>query len=218
MSLQRVGLDGFDSYHEPAPWGQDIFKVGASLGVGSIALWADGKVNMVSKTDSVTCRIVLNGAVESMVETNYYGWQVGDKKCDLRSQLSIYAGSRLTKNSLHLTGDTAALCTGIVKHPGVVLMTTDNSSGWTYLASWGLQSLANDSLGIAVLVNTKDMQKITADTTNLIAVLKTADKEVDYYLLAAWEKEPGGVTTKEQFKAYLDKQVEELNNPVKVEF
>src|SRR5690606_41170855 len=30
LVLQDVGLDGFESYHHPAPWGMDILKVGAS--------------------------------------------------------------------------------------------------------------------------------------------------------------------------------------------
>ena len=32
--LPYVGQDGFDSYHEPANWGQDILKAGKSMGIG----------------------------------------------------------------------------------------------------------------------------------------------------------------------------------------
>ncbi|HMQ62883.1 MAG TPA: DUF4861 family protein, partial [Flavilitoribacter sp.] len=39
MVLQRVGLDGFDSYHEPGEWGMDILKVGPSLGIGTPGIW-----------------------------------------------------------------------------------------------------------------------------------------------------------------------------------
>ena len=75
--LQHIGHDGYDSYQEPSDWGMDNFKVGNSLGIGSVAMWYNDKVNMVSVTDSVICRIALDGPVESMVETNYYGWKVG---------------------------------------------------------------------------------------------------------------------------------------------
>ena len=183
-----------------------------------IAMWEDGKVNMVYKTDSVTSKIVLNGPVESLIETNYYGWQVDNKKVNLNSQLSIYGGSRMTKSSLILQGDTDTLCTGIVQEPGIDLMTQQNPKGWTYLASWGLQSLAGDSLGIAVLVKSNDLVKITGDSLSHVAVLKPENNSLEYYLLAAWEKEPGGITTKAQFQEYLDDEIQKLNNPVKVDY
>lgn len=220
MALQNVGLDGYSSYHKDAPWGRDIFEVGRSLGLGSIAMWKDNKVNMVSKTDSVTSRIAFSGPVESMIETKYYGWKVDNKKYDLRSRLSIFGGSRLTKHSLVLKGDTTLLCTGLAKAPGIPLLTQQNPKGWTYLASWGNQSLASasDSLGIAVLVKSKNLVKITADSLSQIAVLKPKDNTLKYYLLAAWDQEPGGIKTKAQFLQYLNKELQILNTPVKVEF
>lgn len=48
MVLQNVGQDGFDSYHEMADWGMDVFKVGNSLGVGSFGMWYKNKANRVA--------------------------------------------------------------------------------------------------------------------------------------------------------------------------
>ncbi|MEJ2298729.1 MAG: DUF4861 family protein, partial [Woeseiaceae bacterium] len=39
MVLQDVGLDGYDSYHEPADWGLDILKVGDAVGIGGYGFW-----------------------------------------------------------------------------------------------------------------------------------------------------------------------------------
>ena len=36
MVLPKVGLDGFDSYHEMSDWGSDILKAGKGIGIGSI--------------------------------------------------------------------------------------------------------------------------------------------------------------------------------------
>jgi hypothetical protein len=69
MVLQNVGQDGFDSYHEMADWGMDILKVGESPGMGSLAVWRDGKANRASQTGRVTCAIVANGAVRSQIQT-----------------------------------------------------------------------------------------------------------------------------------------------------
>ena len=127
MVLQNVGLDGFDSYHEMADWGMDILKVGESLGIGSIGMWNEGKANRVAVTDSVTSEIVLNGSVESLIRTKYFGWKVGDRIYNLTSELSIFAGSRMTKHHLKIDGEAENLCTGIVKHPDAQLIQSEDN-------------------------------------------------------------------------------------------
>ena len=219
LILQDVGLDGYDSYHEPSDWGMDNFKVGNSFGIGSIAMWYNNKVNMVSVTDSVICRIALDGPVESMVETNYYGWKVGDDKYNLQSRLSIFAGSRMTRHDLQLNGKDALLCTGIIKHDSVDIMTNEgHDSQWIYYATWGKQTLFNDSIGLAVLVNRNDLVKITEDSLSHVLVLKPENSKLRYYFLAAWEKEKNGIRTKNEFLQYLKRVDEKLNKPLLASF
>ncbi len=217
--LQHVGLDGYESYQKPSDWGMDNFKVGNSLGIGSVAMWYNDKVNMVSVTDSVICRIALDGPVESMVKTNYYGWKVGDNKYDLQSQLSIFAGSRMTRHDLVLTGNNALLCTGIVRHDSVEVMTNEGPDAqWVYYATWGKQTLFNDSIGLAVLVNRDNLVKITEDSSSHVLVLKPENGKVRYYFLAAWEKEKNGIKTGKEFLEYLNRIDESLNKPILASF
>jgi hypothetical protein len=197
----------------------DVFKVGKTLGLGSIALLKNEKVQMVAQTDSVTCSIALNGPVESMIETNYYGWKVDDVRNNLNSRLSIFGGSRVTKHQLRLEGDGGIFCTGLIKdRKARLIIPPQAKEGWTYIATWGCQSLNNDSLGIAVLVNTQNLMKITEDSINHVVVLKPEDNSLCYYLLGAWEKEPGGIKTEKEFVAYLDSQVALLNKPLVIKF
>ncbi len=219
MVLHHVGLDGFDSYHEPAPWGMDIFKVGNTLGLGSIALWQNNRFNMVSVTDSVTCRIVLNGCVESMIETNYYGWKVDQTISNLNSRLSIYGGSRVTRHDVKLDGNGDTLCTGLIKDKRAKRIFPEKTEGgWTYIATWGLQSLNNDSLGIAVLINTRNLITFAEDSANYMAILKPENNQLTYYLLAAWEKEPEGIKTEGEFKNYLNALIAIFDNPLIIKF
>jgi hypothetical protein len=219
LVLQHVGLDGFDSYHEPAAWGMDVFKVGKTLGLGSVALWKNDSVYMVSHTDSVTCRIALNGPVESMIETQYYGWNADDTRNDLTSRLSIYAGSRVTEHHLRLNGDGGTFCTGLIRDTKAeLILSTEGEGGWAYMATWGCQSLNNDSLGIAILYNSANLEKITEDPMNHIVVLRPENQGLHYDLLAAWEKEPGGIKTKVEFIAYLNSLVAILNQPLLIKF
>jgi hypothetical protein len=69
---------------------------------------------MVSNTD-MSSQDCLNGLVESMIETQYYGWIMDNTRNDLTSRLSIYAGSRVTEYHLKLNGDGGTLCTGLIK-------------------------------------------------------------------------------------------------------
>lgn len=215
MVLQDVGLDGFDSYHEMSDWGMDILKVGESLGIGSIGIWDGGKASRVAQTDSITCAIVANGPVYSRIRTKYYGWEVGGKQYDLTSDLSITAGSRLTRHDLAISGNPPNLCTGIVKHPDANLLSkTGAENGWSYLATYGKQSLADDNLGMAVLYKTSDLIEIQEDSNSHVAVLNPAGGKLTYYFLAAWEKEPGGIQSEAQFVQYLEQIVAEMDLPL----
>jgi hypothetical protein len=214
MVLPKVGLDGYESYHEMADWGMDILKVGPSLGIGSIGYWNGKSAERVAETDSVVCEIVADGNLYSDVVVNYYGWKIADTSVDLQSSLSITAGSRATHHIAILSNDISNLCTGIVKLDSTYFFTGDSTRKWDYIATWGKQSLANDSLGMAVIFQRDVVQKITEDENNHVVVLTPNNKQVDYYLLAAWEQEPGGIKNAIEFVQYLNDFVTLLNTPV----
>ncbi|MGE4287582.1 MAG: DUF4861 family protein [Salinivirgaceae bacterium] len=220
MVLHKAGLDGFESYHEPAEWGQDIFKVAETLGIGSIGYWNGEKAVRVETTDSVECTVTINGILKSEIETNYFGWQTGETKWNLKAKTSILAGSRLSKQYLETTDQTPLLCTGIIKHKGIDAFTNQDKthSEWLYLATYGYQSLANDSLGLAVIVNKKYLNEITQDPLNHILVLEPKDHAVKYYFLAAWEKEPNGIKNRAEFVAYLENLMLTFNQPLQITF
>jgi len=217
--LQNVGQDGFDSYHEMADWGMDILKVGDALGIGAVGYWDGEKVIRVSETDSVICSITADGTIFSEVSTGYHGWQTGKGKTDLTSALSIVAGDRKTRHEVTIDPEPDGLCTGIVKHEGVtVLREMDQTSGWGFLATYGIQSLAGDSLGMALIFRNKDVLEITEDNLNHVIVLKPENGNVNFYFLAAWEQEPGGISSQLHFEQYLEQEIMRLSRPVKVSF
>jgi Domain of unknown function (DUF4861) len=219
MVLQQVGLDGFDSYHNLQPWGMDVMKVGKSLGVGSIGTTVDGKVIRVEKTDSVTSRITENGNVYSSILTNYFGWQIGNKKQDLQSRTTIHAGTRLTHQFLTLTNDPENISTGVVKDKNATMLSSKGDNNhFGYIATYGKQSLNNgDELGLAVFFRASDMIGFEDDEFSHVARLKPVQGKLEYYFLGAWVLEPGGIKNQEQFEAYLKRTAVELATPVKVE-
>lgn len=218
MVLQNVGLDGFDSYHEMSDWGMDVLKVGDALGIGSLAIWHEAKAQRVAQIDSVTCAIISDGAVQSQIQTKYFGWKVGAGVYNVVSNLSITAGSRLTKHEIEIDSNPQNLCTGIVKLDSTVLLASpEANTGWAYLATYGKQSLANDKLGMAVLYRKNDLIEVTEDQLSHVVVLKPENGQLTYYFLGAWEQEPNGIKTAEEFEAYLDQTIAALNAPVVIE-
>ncbi len=217
MVLQNVGQDGFDSYHEPAPWGMDILKVGNSLGLGSIGTWYKGKAMRVEVTDSVVCKILANGPVQSAIKTKYYGWQAGNIKTDLKSILSIHAGSRLTRHQIHLSEKVDNICTGIVRHEMAEKIVQDSVKGkWTYLATYGKQSLADDYLGMAIFFKSENLAELSGDAESHVVILRPEGNKLEYYFAAAWENEKDGIKNIDEFREYLETTVNKLNNPLLV--
>lgn len=214
MVLHKVGLDGFASYHEPSDWGMDVLKVGSSLGIGSIGFWENGKAIRVEKTDSLHCEILQNGILQSKIRTQYLGWQINDQKLDLTSDLSIQAGSRMTRQDIAMTASIPNICTGIVKHDNGELIKkvpTDKGGQWGYIATYGNQSLADDNLGMVIFFKVEDLVEIQQDENSHVVVLKPNQNQLTYYFAAAWEQEPQGIKTMNEFKEYLEYQTLRFN-------
>lgn len=222
LVLKNVGTtdtlgNNDDSYHSMQSWGMDIFKVGNSLGIGSLGMMAK-KVEMISKTDSIICAISKNGPIKSEVKTNYYGWQVGDKKFDVESRFSIVAGSRLSKHAVVIDGNPDNLVTGLAKYDGTSFLKSNNKKGWNYIALYGKQSLANDNLGIAIFFKQKDLIEVTDDNLSHIVKLKPSNGKLEYYFAAAWQQEFEGIKSQNEFEKFLENTINDLNNPIKVEY
>jgi hypothetical protein len=221
LVLHNVGVNDViakdDSYHEMQLWGMDIFKVGKSLGIGSIGMMNDGKIEMVSNTEQVTCEITNNGPICSEVETVYNGWQVGDKKLNLISKLSINAGSRITNVNLDLSGDSSDIVTGLAKHENGEFIKSNSNSSWQYIALYGPQTLANDNVGIVLFYDGNDLIEQGEDELSYYVNLKSVEGKVKYSFAAAWEQEPGGIKNKNDFINYVDEELMKLNNPLSIE-
>ncbi len=206
--------DGNESYQSMLSWGRDIFKVGNSLGIGSIATFYNNKVTTVSDVDSVYCR-VLNGNLISGITNTHFGWKL-DKKYDITTNYFISAKSRVTNVNVSIDKKIDNFCTSLAKHKDTDYLSS-NGEGWNYIALWGKQTLADDNLGIAVIYNKSYFLNISEDDLSYFVILKPDNNKLTYYFCAAWEQEPNGIKTKEEFVDYLNNELNKLNNPIKVE-
>ncbi len=207
---------GNETYHTMANWGMDIFKVGNSLGIGSFAAFVNNKVEMITKRDSVISLVTNDGPIYASVKTNYFGWHVNDKKIDVEINLSIVAGSRLTKCEAVVSNQNLLYCTGLSKHNGTELLKSTNSNKWNYIALWGKQSLSNDNLGTIIFYNKDYQPNITEDNLSYIVTFTSLRKKIKYYYAACWEQEVNGIKNKKEFLRYLNYEIEKLNKPIKL--
>lgn len=222
--LQGVGQDGFDSYHEMSDWGMDILKVGDSLGVGGYGYWDGEKVVRVSDVQDWSAKIVDNGTLYSSFNIEYKGWKPeAGKQADLTANLAMRAGSRLVEVNGQTSKGLGALVSGLVKHPGTQLMVGDPDipgGAWTYIGTWGQQSLDGSDLGMGLLVQKKTIKEVTEDGHNQVVVFKEpATHDFNYYFTAAWAKEVesrhGPITSAAQFEKYLAQEAEKLTMPLR---
>lgn len=212
--LPAVGVDGFDNYHRMADWGMDNMKVGTALGIGTIAVWNGQKAFRVEKKDSITCFIPADGKIRSQVKTIYYGWDANGEKCDLTSLISIDAGSRASRMEL-LVNKNIDIATGIIKIKDAELIVSNNKdSKWSYIATFGKQSLNNDMQGLVVFAHTRQIKEITSDELNHVLVLEPDNGYVEYYFMPTWELDKEPVVTKDDFMKCIDEVLARLNNPI----
>ncbi|HTX19183.1 MAG TPA: DUF4861 domain-containing protein [Bacteroidota bacterium] len=225
MVLQSAGVhdlvaDNNESYESMLPWGMDNFKVGTSLGIGSVAMMTSKGVETVSWVDSEYCVIASNGPVRSEVQARYYGWKAGGGTYDLFSSYSITAGSRLTMCVESVTPSPSNLCTGIAKHEDTDLIEPRDTSGkgWKYLALYGKQSRAGDDMGIAVFYRGTDKLSRGADSVSEFVTLRPENGRVRYYFASTWVQELHGITSEGEFRAYLDEVTRRLDAPISLGF
>lgn len=213
--LPAVGIDDFEKYHHMSDWGMDNLKVGKALGIGSIAIWDGEKAVRVEKKDSMTCYIAADGKVRSQVKTIYYGWDANGSKCNLTSLISIDAGSRASHMELYTDKNIDNIATGIIKSKKAeLIVSNDKNSKWSYIATFGKQSLNDDMQGLVVFAPTAQIKEITEDNLNHIMIFTAENRYVEYYFMPTWELDKEPVKTKEDLMRCINEVLDRLNNSI----
>lgn len=217
MVLPGVGLDGYESYHQMADWGGDILKVGQSLGMGGFGFWDGKKAVLVSKVAKRSTTILADGPIQAAFSLDYAGWETGTgAPVDLGAKLWMQAGSPLVDVDLETSAPLANLAVGLVIHPKAEVLKGDldvTGEAWSYLATFGPQTLFDDDLGMVLLFRKMDLIETTRDEASQVAVLRPRGKKVSYAFGALWSGQlgsghPGGVKSREQLVAWLEAEVE----------
>jgi len=211
MVLQNVGQDGYDSYHEMADWGADILKVGQSLGMGGYGYWDGTTTVLVSDTAERSTTIRSDGPIHSAFEIDYRAWNNGAATVDMTATLSMQAGSPMVDVKLETSAPLDNLAIGLVAHPEADVLMGDldiTGQAWSYMATFGPQTLFNDNLGMAVLFKRNNLVSQERDESSHVLVMRPDGKELSYAFGALWSGREGGVQTRDELEGFLTAEVE----------
>ncbi len=219
LVLQDVGQDGYDSYHEMSDWGADILKVGESLGAGGYGYWNGEQVVLVSDVQERSASIRANGPLQASLDIDYTGWNTGGETVDLTATLSMQAGSPMVNVDLETSAGLDRLAIGVVAHPGTTLLVGDldiTGEAWSYMASFGAQTLFEDNLGMVVMFRKKDLIEQTRDENSYVLVMHPRGTRLSYAFGALWSGHPGGVDSQDALEAWLQREVEIRTLPPRI--
>ncbi|MBW2961763.1 DUF4861 family protein [Mesonia aestuariivivens] len=217
LVLPYVGQKNYEDYHHDSAWGQDILKAGKSLGLGGYGRFINDSVAHFRNV-ARTVASVKNTSTSSSVNINYDGWKTGKETINLEAKFTIYPTDRYSKISLKPSDEIEGLTTGIVKFKDIELIKNKNED-WGYIATYGTQTLVSDEdqLGMAIFYKTSEIEKIQEGPHDHLVIFKPTINRVSYYILAAWEQEKKGITTKEAFVKDLEIKLNTLQQNGKLQ-
>lgn len=216
LVLPYVGQDGFDSYHKPAAWGQDVLKVGKSMGIGGYGRFIDDTVVHFQNVKNTFVKVE-NSEYSSSVNIYYENWTSGDQSIDLKSKLTIYSMDRFTQVELTPSSKISGLSTGIPINEKLTLIKKEGEK-WAYIATYGKQALSSpkDNLGLVLFYKIDKVSKQETGVYDHLVIFKPTTKIITYYFLGAWEQELDGIKTKEDFLEDIDLKLKILDKKNKL--
>jgi rhamnogalacturonyl hydrolase YesR len=123
----------------------------------------------------------------------------------------MQAGSPMVDVTLTTSDPLDNLAIGIVAHPGTELMMGDldiTGQAWSYMATFGPQTLFEDDLGMVVLFRKNDLVSQTRDESSHVLVMRPRGTELSYAFGALWSGREGGVQNRAELEAFLAAEVD----------
>lgn len=180
-----------------AGFGDDVLRVGNSIGVGSVRAYDGERLVKMDRFRKRTQRILAQGNIRTVCEVELSGWQLSGDTVDIRVRYTLYARHRDVLCEVFLSHAVPNLVTGVMK-----ISDGDVFTDGTLLGSWGTDWPVNDTvkypketIGIAVYVPELYAASYVSDSDNHLICLAPSDY-LRFYLTAVSQKEnnPPAVT------------------------
>lgn len=209
---KKTVVDKTGSYHEDTGEGLDNFHVGASRGVGGIAIKKDSSY-YVSK-NYTNWKTITTGPIRTSFYLNYADWDADGTNIKDSKIISLDYGSNLSKFEITLEGSNT-ISAGLALHEKDGEVNGSKMHNW--VSYW--QPHANSELGTAIVAPKKyfiDFETYNTEKTDLsnaFSHLNVIDNKVIYYAGFGW-KESGQFSTKDEWEKYLNQFSEKIEHPL----
>jgi len=204
-----------DKYHTDHGEGLDCYKVGASLGAGGIAPYANNKLYYSKNFD--TYKIITTGPLRTIFELSYKPWDFNGAEISEKKRITLDAGSNLNKVEITyfcINLDTIPVAIGITKREGKGSIMMNEKNG--IISYWEPEQKKNGTTGVGIIVpNTESMTVVENHLTALAS--SRSSRVFQYYQGAAWDK-AGIIKNYNQWTKYLTEYLLKKQNPVIVKF
>jgi hypothetical protein len=202
------------AYHEPSPEGRDNFHVGASRGVGGIAIKAD--TTYYTSKNYTKWRTITTGPLRTSFYLEYANWDANGKTIKESKIISLDLGSNFSKFTTHIEG-TDTISAGLTLHEKDGAVSGSTTNGW--VSYW--QPHFETELATAIIApkdiflafETYDTEQ--TDLSNAYADLKVENNNVVYYAGFTWS-ESNQFKNKQEWEAYLDMFAKQINTPLEI--
>ncbi|UNY97469.1 DUF4861 domain-containing protein [Zhouia spongiae] len=210
---KELKTDG--SYHQDTGEGLDNFHVGASRGVGGIAVKKDSSY-YISK-NFTEWETITSGPIRTSFVLKYKNWDVNGNLITEEKHISLDYGSNLSRFNIKVKG-TDTLSVGLTLHEKDGSVSADLEEGW--LSYWEDHGDSELGTGIVVpnrqLVGYEEFLTEEKDSSNLYGHLKVINGEVTYFAGFGWKKSDQ-FKNEEAWLDYLEDFAKKINHPLTIE-
>ncbi len=201
-----------DNYHSDSGDGVDAYSAGPTRGCGASGIWANNQLYI--PTNFVDSRVLTNGPIRVMFELVYDPFDANGVKVSQVLRVSLDAGSQLNHFQTTYRAD-APLAVAIgLKKVKDEQRDVSGERGWVTI--WQPMEKNLGMQGLAVVLNSDDVEKLAEDPRNNLIVLKPrTTPSVSYWAGFAWDR-AGRITSFEAWKKYVDEFSERLRSPIEL--
>ena len=207
--------EGTGSYHKDTGEGLDNFHVGASRGVGGIAVKVDS--SYYYSKNYVKYKTITTGPLRTSFYLEYEDWDAAGNTIKESRVMSLDLGNNLTRFIISLEG-VNDIYSGLTLHDRKGIVSGDSDKGW--LSYW--EDLERSEIGTGIIAKKNTFlgfevnDSNVKDLSNAYAHLKVENNQVVYYAGFGW-KESGQFKNKEDWENYLGMFSRCINSPLIIE-
>jgi len=199
-------------YHVDHGNGLDYYKVGFTLGAGSMAPYVKDSVRYSGNYHR--WKLLDKGILRSTFQLEYDTWDAGGIKVKCTKTISLDAGSQLNRiENVYTYEDNKPLpvVVGLAKRPETGILSLNEQQG--IMGYWEPAHGADGTTGVGAILTTP-VKNMLVKNNQLVAISEVINNEaIVYYAGAVWDK-AGKITNSVQWFEYLNQFSQGLKNPL----